>query len=224
MGCEVGQGFLFGPARPPRPTAPTRAARSNDRVVGPAANVPTSTPEGRRFRGHRYRQPMAVHWDPFDTEMNAHPYGLFRRMRDAAPLYFSEQYGFYAVTRADDVEQSFTDPKRLINGRGAVVDFVIIPDIDVPTRASSSSRTHRSTRSTADSSRACSRRDACSSSSRRCVNSAPSSLDPFVGSDGFDFVKDYAEIVSSRSIGLLLGIPESDQMAVRQARRAAHAA
>jgi cytochrome P450 len=73
-----------------------------------------------------------IYWDPFDTEMNANPYGLFRRMRDAAPLYFSEEYGFYAVTRADDVERSFTDPKRLINGRGAVVDFVIIPDITFP--------------------------------------------------------------------------------------------
>ena len=42
---------------------------------------------------------------------------------------YSEQYGFYALTRADDVEASFTGPKRLINGRGAVVDFVILPDI-----------------------------------------------------------------------------------------------
>jgi cytochrome P450 len=40
-------------------------------------------------------------------------------------------------------------------------------------------------------------------------------LDPLVGSGGFDFVTEYAEIVSSRVIGLLLGIPEADQMAVR---------
>ena len=48
-------------------------------------------------------------------------------------------------------------------------------------------------------------------------------LDPFVGSDGFDFVQDFAAIVAARVIGMLLGIPERDQMAVqeRQASRRA---
>jgi cytochrome P450 len=45
-------------------------------------------------------------------------------------------------------------------------------------------------------------------------------LEPLVGTDGFDFVKDYAEIVSSRVIGLMLGIPEADQMGVRAALEA----
>ena len=48
-------------------------------------------------------------------------------------------------------------------------------------------------------------------------------LDPFVGSEGFDFVQDFAAIVAARVIGMLLGIPEEDQMAVqeRQAARSA---
>jgi cytochrome P450 len=40
-------------------------------------------------------------------------------------------------------------------------------------------------------------------------------LDPLIGQDEFDFVKDYAEIVSSRVIGLMLGIPEADQQGIR---------
>src|SRR4029079_10437712 len=40
-------------------------------------------------------------------------------------------------------------------------------------------------------------------------------LDPFVGAEGFDFVKDLGQEMPMRVIGMLLGIPESDQQAVR---------
>ena len=41
------------------------------------------------------------------------------------------------------------------------------------------------------------------------------SLDPFVGAERFDFISDLGEQVPMRTIGMLLGIPESDQDAVR---------
>ena len=43
----------------------------------------------------------------------------------------------------------------------------------------------------------------------------PQCLDPLVGSDGFDFVEDFGGLVAARVIGMMLGIPESDQMAIR---------
>ena len=41
-------------------------------------------------------------------------------------------------------------------------------------------------------------------------------LDPFVGTGRFDFVRDLGQQMPMRVIGMLLGIPESDQEAVRQ--------
>ena len=41
------------------------------------------------------------------------------------------------------------------------------------------------------------------------------SLDPLVGSDGFDVIADLGAQVPMRTIGMLLGIPESDQEALR---------
>ena len=49
-----------------------------------------------------------------------------------------------------------------------------------------------------------------------CVNC----LDPHVGSDGFDIVAELASMMPMRVIGMLLGIPESDQIAVRDANDA----
>ncbi len=45
--------------------------------------------------------------------------------------------------------------------------------------------------------------------------SARSSLDPLVGSGGFDFIADLGAQMPMRVIGMLLGIPDSDQEAVR---------
>jgi cytochrome P450 len=42
------------------------------------------------------------------------------------------------------------------------------------------------------------------------------SLDPLVGAGGFDFVHDLGAPVPMRTIGMLLGIPEQDQEAIRQ--------
>src|SRR5262249_26994332 len=41
------------------------------------------------------------------------------------------------------------------------------------------------------------------------------SLDPLVGSGGFDFIRDLGAQMPMRTIGMLLGIPEQDQEAVR---------
>ena len=45
----------------------------------------------------------AVEFDPFSDEYFNDPYDLYRRMRDEAPVYFNEKYGFWALFRYDDV-------------------------------------------------------------------------------------------------------------------------
>ena len=46
-----------------------------------------------------------VYWDPYDVEINTDPYPVFKRLREEAPLYYNEQYDFYAVSRFPDVER-----------------------------------------------------------------------------------------------------------------------
>ncbi len=42
-------------------------------------------------------------WDPYDVAIDADPYEVYRRLRDEAPVYFNEHYGFYALSRFEDV-------------------------------------------------------------------------------------------------------------------------
>ena len=50
-----------------------------------------------------------VEFDPFSEEFFNEPYELYGRLRDEAPVYYSEQYGFYALSRFADVLAAHRD-------------------------------------------------------------------------------------------------------------------
>jgi len=51
----------------------------------------------------------AVEFDPFSDEYFDDPTEVYRRLRDEAPVYYSEQYGFYALSRFADVVTAHRD-------------------------------------------------------------------------------------------------------------------
>ena len=50
-----------------------------------------------------------VEFDPFSDVYFGDPTEVYRRLRDEAPVYFSERYGFYALSRFDDVVAASRD-------------------------------------------------------------------------------------------------------------------
>ena len=52
---------------------------------------------------------VAVEFDPFSDEYFDDPSEVYRRLRDEAPVYHSERYGFYALSRFDDVVAAHRD-------------------------------------------------------------------------------------------------------------------
>jgi cytochrome P450 len=52
---------------------------------------------------------MSVEFDPFSSTYFDDPYETYRRLRDEAPVYFSERYGFYALSRYEDVAAAHKD-------------------------------------------------------------------------------------------------------------------
>lgn len=51
----------------------------------------------------------AVEFDPFSDEYFDDPSDVYRRLRDEAPVYFNERYGFYALSRFADVVSAHRD-------------------------------------------------------------------------------------------------------------------
>jgi len=68
--------------------------------------------------------PPGVHWDPYDQKYFANPYPAFAKLREQAPLYYNEQYDFYAVSRYEDVERGLLDRETFISGRGGILEMI----------------------------------------------------------------------------------------------------
>jgi cytochrome P450 len=154
-----------------------------------------------------------VYYDPYDVGIDADPYPVYRRLRDESPLYYNERYDFYAVSRAEDVEAVLSDHHTYVSGRGAFLDF-IRADVEMPPGMLIFEDPPAHTRHRRLLSRVF--------TPRRMAQLEPQiraycarSLDPLLGSGRFDFVADLAAQLPMRVISMLLGIPDSDQQAVR---------
>ena len=62
--------------------------------------------------------------DPFSEEFFHDPYETYRRLRDEAPVYYSEQYDFYALTRHQDVAAAFKDHETYSSSRGILLENI----------------------------------------------------------------------------------------------------
>ena len=160
-----------------------------------------------------------VSYDPYDIEINADPYPVFRRLREEAPLYRNDTHDFYALSRFEDVERGLVDAKTYISGRGAILEL-IKADIEMPPGViifedPPVHTVHRGLLSRVFTPK---RMNALEPEIRDfCARS----LDPLVGAGGFDFVRDLGAQMPMRVIGMLLGIPEQDQEAIRDQSDAA---
>src|SRR6266702_551452 len=59
-----------------------------------------------------------IEFDPLSEEFFDDPYPTYRELRDRAPVYYSERYGFYALSRYDDVLRAHREPAVLSNAHG----------------------------------------------------------------------------------------------------------
>ena len=156
-----------------------------------------------------------VYYDPYDVGIVADPYPTYRRLREEAPLYYNATYDFYALSRHADVEKALVNWRTFSNSRSPILE-IMRADMEMPPAVvlfedPPVHTMHRSLMSRVFTPRRMAElesdvRDFCT----RC-------LDPLVGRDRFDVIAELATVMPMRVIGMLLGIPESAQMAVRDA-------
>jgi cytochrome P450 len=154
-----------------------------------------------------------AYFDPYDVAINADPYPTYARLREEAPAYHNERYDFWALSRHADVEKALVNWKVFSNTRSDILD-IIKAGVDLPPGVilfedPPVHTMHRGLMSRIFTPR----RMAALEDQVRAY--CASCLDPLVGSDGFDIIEELASVLPMRVIGMLLGIPEADQVAVR---------
>ncbi|HLN05645.1 MAG TPA: cytochrome P450, partial [Acidimicrobiales bacterium] len=152
-------------------------------------------------------------YDPYDADTIFDPHALFRRLREEAPLYYSEQHDFYALSRFEDIERTLLNRETFISRRGVTLDL-LKGGMEIPrgTLIFEDPPEHGIYRSLLSRMFTPKR---ISSLEPDIRNLCARFLDPLVAAGGFDFVADLGSQVPMRVIGMLLGVPEGDQEAVR---------
>ena len=157
--------------------------------------------------------PADLYYDPYDFDIDSDPYPIFRRLREEQPLYYNERYDFFALSRFDDVQAASVEWKTYISSKGTVLE-ILKSDLELPPGSiifedPPNHDLHRGLLSRVF-------------TPRRMLDIEPkvrefcaNTLDPLVGTGGFDFIGDLGAQMPMRTIGMLLGIPESDQEAIR---------
>ncbi len=153
-----------------------------------------------------------VVFDPFSQDFFNSPYEMYRQMRVHAPVYYSERYDFYALTRHEDVAAAFKDYETYSSAYG--VDLAQVRKGDVTEHGSIIAMdppAHRRMRSLLNkvfTPRAIqSKRELVT----ELIDKHLSAVDPA----GFDFVQDFSALFPVDVMTTLQGVPEGDRQQIR---------
>jgi cytochrome P450 len=154
-----------------------------------------------------------AYFDPYDVDINADPYPAYERLREEAPIYYNDRYDFWALSRHEDVQAALVNWQTFSSTRSDILDIiksgVELPDGVILFEDPPLHTMHRGLMSRVFTPRRMAQLE--DQVRQYCVGC----LDPLVGADGFDIVAELATMMPMRVIGMLLGIPEEDQVAVR---------
>src|SRR5690349_22415202 len=81
-----------------------------------------------------------MEYDPFSQKFQADPFPVYKWMRDEAPVFYSETWNWWALSRFEDVRAAATDPQTFLSYEGIDIDDTakdqsgpgFLPDVDNP--------------------------------------------------------------------------------------------
>jgi cytochrome P450 len=154
----------------------------------------------------------SIYYDPFSAEIDRNVHAVWRLMREEQPVYRNERYGFWALSRFEDVWTGYHDTATFSSTHGVQPEALDKP-VGVPLVIFMDPPEHdwmRKLVSPAFTPRRIAALEA------RVTDLVDRYLDPFVGSPGFDYVEQFGALLPPMVIGHLLGVAEADRDLVRR--------
>ncbi len=155
-----------------------------------------------------------MEFNPFSPDFFDDPYETYRWMRDEAPAYENSRYGFWALSRYDDVLAAHRDWQTFSSEHGLTIDQLTDPDS--PVRGTSiimmDPPEHDRMRKLV--SRVFTPR-AVSGLEPMIRATITRFLEPLADRDEFDLVADFAAPFPVEVISTMLGVPPDDRQQIR---------
>ena len=155
----------------------------------------------------------SVEFDPFSDVFFDDPYETYARLRDEAPVYFNDNYGFYALSRHADVVSAHQDTQRFSSSYGVTVDMLLQKRrVSMNMMIIMDQPEHTQLRRLVN--QAFSRRTI-EGLEPLVTGTVRDFLDALDGRDEFDIVADFAALFPVEVISAMLGVPEPDRQQIR---------
>jgi cytochrome P450 len=155
----------------------------------------------------------AREFNPFSDVFFDDPYDTYRWMRDEAPVYHSERWGFYALSRHDDVVAAHRDWETFSSAYGVTVDALsgrqklnsnMMIIMDPPEH----DRLRKLVRQVFT-------RKAIANLEPLVIDVIDSIVADLAGRETFDMVADFAALFPVEVIASMLGIPKGERQQIR---------
>jgi cytochrome P450 len=154
-----------------------------------------------------------LEFNPFSDTFFDDPYETYRWMRDDAPVYHSDRWDFYALSRHEDVVAAHRDWETFSSAYGVTLDalamrqrisssMMIIMDPPEHDRLRKLVRTVFTPRAIAD-------------LEPLVAQVITSFMDGLAGKENFDMVADFAALFPVEVISSIMGIPEGERQQIR---------
>lgn len=166
------------------------------------------------MRGDIAVESKALEFDPFSEVYFTDPYDTYRRLRDEVPVYHNAAYGFWALSRYDDVAASIKDFDTFSSAHGVTLDMVLNPEVALPSGPMiimMDPPEHTRMRRLVN--KAFTPRTVASLETmvKKIINSYIEGLDPVA----FDAVADFSDLFPFDVITTMLGVPEEHRDQIR---------
>ena len=155
----------------------------------------------------------SVEFDPFSEDFFNDPFNTYRRLRDEAPVYHNEKYGFWALSRYEDVAPALKDYQTYSSARGITFDMYLAePDpTQPPLIIMMDPPEHTVMRKLVNKVFTPRAIAALEPMIRAKITAVADALDP----PSFDVVEDFAALFPVEIISTMLGVPPEHRQQVR---------
>jgi cytochrome P450 len=152
-----------------------------------------------------------IYYDPYDYEIDTNPHSIWQRMREEQPLYRNDRYGFWALSRFEDVWAAYHDTTTFSSAHGVQLETLDEP-VEHPSMIFMDPPEHDRLRKLVSRAFTPRRVRDLEASVTTLVDDY---LEAFVGAEQFDYVEQFGALVPPMVIGELLGVPTSDRDQLR---------
>ncbi|WP_273735206.1 cytochrome P450 [Mycolicibacterium septicum] len=156
----------------------------------------------------------AIDFDPFAVSFFDDPHAVYRRLRAEAPVYHNEKYGFWALSRYQDVAAGMKDFGTYSSAKGITLDMFLDPEprtVSVPLIIMMDPPDHTRMRKLVNKVFTPRAVTALEAMVRHTIREAADKVDPVA----FDIVADFAALFPVEVITTMLGVPAADRQQLR---------